>query len=53
MPDTTSENEKPPIVEFRNVTKTFDAGTDRAFTAVKDVTFKVEDAKGVAFGNGF
>ncbi len=43
MPDSDSEKEKPPVVEFRNVTKTFDAGTDRAFTAVKDVTFKVED----------
>jgi NitT/TauT family transport system ATP-binding protein len=30
-------------VEFRDVTKTFGAGTSRAFTAVKDVSFRVED----------
>jgi ABC-type nitrate/sulfonate/bicarbonate transport system ATPase subunit len=34
---------KPPIVEFRGVTKTFDDGTPRAFTAIRDVTFQVED----------
>jgi NitT/TauT family transport system ATP-binding protein len=33
----------PPVVEFRSVTKTYAAGTRRAFTAVKDVNFKVED----------
>jgi ABC-type nitrate/sulfonate/bicarbonate transport system ATPase subunit len=33
----------PAVVEFRDVTKTFAAGTARAFTAVKDVSFKVED----------
>lgn len=31
------------VVEFRNVTKTYDAGTSKAFTAIKDVTFAVED----------
>ena len=34
---------KPYVVEFRNVTKTYFAGTRRAFTAIKDVTFAVED----------
>ena len=33
----------PPVVEFRNVTKTYHAGTAKAFTAIRDVTFKVED----------
>lgn len=32
-----------PIVEFRGVTKTFDAGTPRAFTAIADIDFTVED----------
>lgn len=47
MLEVDSEKKQAPVVEFRNVTKTFDAGTDRAFTAVKDVTFKVEDKPGV------
>ncbi len=34
---------QPLVVDFQNVTKTFDAGTARAFTAIKDVTFAVED----------
>ena len=34
---------QPPVVEFQNVTKTYDAGTPRAFTAIKDVTFSVPD----------
>lgn len=33
----------PPVVEFRSVTKTYAAGTRRAFTAIKDVTFRVDD----------
>jgi NitT/TauT family transport system ATP-binding protein len=32
-----------PVVEFRNVTKTYDAGTKRAFTAIENVTFRVDD----------
>ena len=35
-----------PIVEFEGVTKTFAAGTDRAFTAIRDVTFRLEDRQG-------
>ena len=31
------------VVDFQQVTKTFDAGTRKAFTAIKDVTFRVED----------
>ncbi len=33
----------PMVVDFNKVTKTFDAGTSRAFTAIKDVTFAVEN----------
>ena len=32
---------RPPVVEFRNVTKTFDGV--KPFTAIKNVTFKIED----------
>jgi len=37
----------PAVVEFRSVTKTFAAGTARAFTAIRDVTFRVEDTEGM------
>ncbi len=37
----------PPIVEFRGVTKTYAVGTPREFTAIQDVTFKVDDIEGV------
>lgn len=33
----------PLVVEFDRVTKTFDIGTRREFTAIKDVTFAIED----------
>jgi ABC-type nitrate/sulfonate/bicarbonate transport system ATPase subunit len=33
----------PPVVEFRNVSKTFNADTPAAFTAIKDVDFRIED----------
>lgn len=33
----------PRIVEFRNVTKTYNAGQPNAYTAIRDVTFFVED----------
>ena len=33
----------PPVVEFKGVTKTFAPGTAREYTAVKDLTFRVED----------
>jgi ABC-type nitrate/sulfonate/bicarbonate transport system ATPase subunit len=33
----------PIIVEFRQVTKTYNAGQSNAFTAIKDVSFVVED----------
>jgi ABC-type nitrate/sulfonate/bicarbonate transport system ATPase subunit len=32
-----------PVVEFRGVTKTFNPGTARAYTALKDVSFTIED----------
>jgi NitT/TauT family transport system ATP-binding protein len=34
------------IVEFEGVEKTFSAGTPRAYTAIKDVDFRVEDKPG-------
>src|SRR5687768_16729100 len=33
----------PPVVEFRNVIKTYNAGQSNAYTAIKDVTFVVAD----------
>jgi ABC-type nitrate/sulfonate/bicarbonate transport system ATPase subunit len=36
----------PPVVEFAGVTKTFGAGTSRASTAIRDVTFQVDDHPG-------
>jgi NitT/TauT family transport system ATP-binding protein len=35
-----------PVVEMRNVTKTFNPGRPDAFTAVRDVTFVVDDLPG-------
>jgi NitT/TauT family transport system ATP-binding protein len=32
---------EPLVVDFKNVTKTFDPGTPREFTAIRDVTFSV------------
>jgi NitT/TauT family transport system ATP-binding protein len=37
------ESALPRIVEFRGVTKTYNAGGPNAFTAIRDVTFFVED----------
>lgn len=34
---------QPLVVDFRRVTKTFDAGTPREFTAIREVTFAVEN----------
>lgn len=34
---------RPPIVEFRNVTKTYNVGQANQFTAIKDVNFVVDD----------
>jgi NitT/TauT family transport system ATP-binding protein len=33
----------PPVIEFRNVTKTFNAGAPGEFTALKDVSFRIDD----------
>jgi NitT/TauT family transport system ATP-binding protein len=38
-----TELERPPVVQFRNVTKTYNAGNTKAFTAIRDVSFVVED----------
>ncbi len=49
MPPCVLEDMPPPpagmplIVDFENVTKTYDAGTPRAFTSITDINFKVED----------
>lgn len=37
----------PPIIEFRNVIKTYNAGGARETTVIRDVTFAVEDLKDV------
>ncbi len=37
---------RPRVVEFQGVSKTYDAGTRKAFTAIRDVTFAVEDSPG-------
>src|SRR5579862_6602358 len=34
---------RPHVVEFRNVTKTYSAGTPREYTAIRNVTFHVAD----------
>jgi NitT/TauT family transport system ATP-binding protein len=36
----------PPVVEFVDVEKTFAAGTTRAFTAISDLSFRIEDRPG-------
>lgn len=33
----------PPVVEFRHVTKTYNPGTPKEFTAIRDVKFVIED----------
>ena len=33
----------PPVIEFRNVTKTFSPGEPAQFTALKDVSFRIDD----------
>jgi ABC-type nitrate/sulfonate/bicarbonate transport system ATPase subunit len=43
MSDPGSSTPSVPIVEFRRVTKTFQYGTPYAFTAIKDIDFRVED----------
>ncbi len=42
-----STQELPPIVEFRDVEKTFAAGTPKAYTALKGLSFRVDDLPGV------
>jgi len=44
-PEVRAPLEKPPVVEFRNVTKTYGSGSS-AFTAIKDVTFTIPDYPG-------
>lgn len=40
---TAAELAGPPVVEFRQVTKTYNVGQPNAFTAIKEVSFVVED----------
>lgn len=40
---TPQELSRPPVVEFRNITKTYNPGAPNEFTAIRDVTFVVED----------
>lgn len=40
---TAAELAGPPVVEFRQVTKTYNSGQPNAFIAIKDVSFVVED----------
>ena len=47
LPEPDFRPDSPSIVEFSNVSKTYAAGTDRAFTAVTDLSFQVEDIEGV------
>jgi hypothetical protein len=42
-PRTAADVVRPPVVEFRNVTKTYGAGGPKPYTAIKEVTFVVED----------
>jgi len=42
-PNSSLNEPAPPIVQFAGVTKTYDAGTSKAFTAIRDVNFVVED----------
>jgi NitT/TauT family transport system ATP-binding protein len=37
---------RPPVVEFQNVTKTFNVGQSNEFTAIKEITFVVDDLPG-------
>ncbi len=36
----------PPVIEFRNVTKTFDLGGRSPYTALQDVSFRIDDIPG-------
>jgi NitT/TauT family transport system ATP-binding protein len=40
---TPAELAQPTVVEFRNVTKTYNVGQPNAFTAIQNITFVVED----------
>src|SRR5437762_10982056 len=46
-PAQTAAPSRPHVVEFRNVTKTYAAGTPREYTAIKNVSFHVADLPGV------
>ncbi|MBM4088438.1 MAG: ABC transporter ATP-binding protein, partial [Planctomycetes bacterium] len=43
QPRQASDSRVPHVVEFRQVTKTYSIGEPNAFTAIRDITFTVED----------
>lgn len=42
-PLSASELLRPPVVTFRNVTKTFNLGTKQEYCAIKNISFEIED----------
>ncbi|MGV8122472.1 MAG: ABC transporter ATP-binding protein [Candidatus Xenobiia bacterium LiM19] len=46
-PEIKKSSDNAPVVKFTNVTKIFFQGTKREFTAIKDVTFEVDDIPGI------
>ena len=42
-PDWVNKMQRPPVVTFRNVTKVFNPGTPQEYTAIKDISFEIED----------
>ncbi len=42
-----SKTDAPPVVTFKNVTKTFFPGTSREFTAIENISFEIDDLPGV------
>jgi NitT/TauT family transport system ATP-binding protein len=40
------QSPRPPVVEFRHVTKTYNLGAANEFTAIKDINFVVDDLPG-------
>jgi NitT/TauT family transport system ATP-binding protein len=45
-PASTAAAALPPVVEFRNVTKVFNVGERSQYTAIQDITFRIDDVPG-------
>jgi NitT/TauT family transport system ATP-binding protein len=43
MAEEALKTDRPPVVEFRHVTKTFNPGRKNEFTAIRDIDFTIED----------